>query len=221
MRDGDTRSPLAIAHRAGNSLAGLRAAADVGADIIEADVHHYRGGLEVRHLKTMGPLPFLWDTWELVPAAAPRLGLTELLRVADAGATFMLDLKGRKAAVGVEVATLLHQEVPHRAIVVCSRYWPSLQPFANISWVRPVLSARSRAELALLREAVRARTAYGASVHRSLVTRDLVDELHESVDVVMTWPVNDRRALDSVLDAGVSGVISDETHVLREVISQR
>ena len=57
---------LAIAHRAGNSLAGLREANRLGADVIECDVHAYRGRLEVRHLKTAGPLPFLWDRWEPV-----------------------------------------------------------------------------------------------------------------------------------------------------------
>ncbi len=214
-------SPLAIAHRAGNTLAGLRDAVAVGADIIEADVHHYRGALEVRHLKTMGPLPFLWDKWELVRTSSPRLGLTELLRAADAGATFMLDLKGRHAAVGVEVVTLLHEEVPNRSVIVCSRHWPAIEPFAGVSWVRPVLSARTREELALLRKAVRRRSAYGVSVHRTLLSRALVGELHESVEVVMTWPVNDSQTLDRMLQVGVSGVISDEVKVLREVLSQR
>ena len=63
---------LAIAHRAGNSLAGLHAANELGVDVIECDVHRHRGHLEVRHLKTAGPLPFLWDRWELAPASAPR-----------------------------------------------------------------------------------------------------------------------------------------------------
>jgi len=214
-------SPLAIAHRAGNSLAGLRGAVEIGADVVEADIHHYRGTLEVRHLKTMGPLPFLWDKWELVPASIPRLGLTELLRAADAGATFMLDLKGRSAAVGVEVVTLLHEEVPDRPVVVCSRHWPSIEPFAGVPWVRTVLSARNRAELAMLRKTVRSRSTYGVSVHRTLLNNGVVAELHESVDVVMTWPVNDTQALHQVLSAGVTGVISDETAILREVISQR
>ena len=51
---------LAIAHRAGNSLTELRQAAALGVDAIECNVHE-RGRLEVRHLKTAGPLPFLWD----------------------------------------------------------------------------------------------------------------------------------------------------------------
>ena len=96
---------LAIAHRAGNSLAGLAAANDLGVDVIECDVHGHRGRLEVRHLKTAGPLPFLWDRWELVSAAAPRLGLAELLVADRHDTTFMLDLKGRRPTTGRAVGS--------------------------------------------------------------------------------------------------------------------
>jgi glycerophosphoryl diester phosphodiesterase len=212
--------PLAIAHRAGNSLAGLRSAVALGADVIECDIHHHRGTLEVRHLKTAGPLPFLWDKWELVPASAPRLGLRELLTAADHGTLFMLDLKGRSPRVGLEVAALLHELAPSRPVIVCSRYWPSLSAFDGIDWVRRVMSARNRAELALLRRAVTTASAYGVSVHRSLLDPALVAELHELVAVVMTWPINDVAALDEVVGKGVTGVISDELEILRTLLTR-
>ena len=60
-------APLLIAHRAGNDPAHLRAAEDAGADVIEADLHLWRGRLELRHLKTAGPLPVYWDRWALAP----------------------------------------------------------------------------------------------------------------------------------------------------------
>ena len=37
----------------------------------------------------------------------------------------------------------------------------------------------------------------------------------------MTWPVNDVASLDAVLDIGVTGVISDEPHVLEELMRRR
>ena len=64
-------------------------------------------------------------------------------------------------------------------------------------------------------------TPYGVSVHRSLLNRAVVAELHERVEVVMTWPVNDARALADVTEAGVSGVISDEISIVREVMRCR
>ena len=102
--------PLAIAHRAGNSLAGLRLANELGVDVIECDVRRGREQLEVRHLKSAGPLPFLWDRWELVPASAPRLGLHEVLAAQQHGTRFMLDLKGgRRSDLAGTLARLLHR----------------------------------------------------------------------------------------------------------------
>ncbi|HEU5037490.1 MAG TPA: glycerophosphodiester phosphodiesterase [Nocardioides sp.] len=213
---------LAVAHRAGNSLEGLHEANVLGADVIECDVHAYRGRLEVRHLKTAGPLPFLWDRWALVPASAPRLGLDELLAADRRGATFMLDLKGRRDSTGRAVADLLHEQAPGHPILVCGRHWPAVEHVADaLPYVSPVLSGRTRPELAALRRRVahdERRPPYGVSLHASLLTEHLVAELRRWVEVVMTWPVNDTAALDRVLALGANGVISDEPEILREVL---
>lgn len=214
---------LAIAHRAGNSLAGLHAAVLLGVDVIECDVHHFRGRLEVRHLKTAGPLPFLWDRWELASASAPRLGLHELLTAEQHGTIFMLDLKGRRAAAARSVAKLLHQGGHHGPVLVCGRWWPAVDAVAELPYVRPVLSARNRVELTRLRERLASgdHPVHGVSVHASLLDERVVAELHEWVELVMTWPINDSAALDRVLGFGVSGVISDEPDVLTELIARR
>lgn len=216
---------VAVAHRAGNSLDRLRAAVELGADVIEADVHAYRGRLEVRHLKTMGPLPWLWDRWELVPASVATLGLHELLVAAGHGTTFMLDLKGRRAATGRRVAEALHELAPQRPVLVCSRHWPSLAPFEAVPWVRTVMSARNRAELGLLLRRLRAEHPHHAvSVHRSLLTPQVTAALHRRVGLVMTWPVNDSGALGEVTalsGTGPIGVITDEDAVLRRVLAAR
>ena len=60
-----TPSGVVIAHRAGNSLERLAGAGAV-ADVVEADVHLFRGRLEVRHAKTLGPFPRLWERWYLL-----------------------------------------------------------------------------------------------------------------------------------------------------------
>jgi len=212
---------LAIAHRAGNSLAGLHAANLAGADVIECDVHAYRGRLEVRHLKTAGPLPFLWDRWELRSSSAPRLGLEELLDAGDRGATFMLDLKGRRVSTGRAVAELLREWSQERDLFVCGRYWPSVDRVAaELGFVRSVLSARNRAELAALRRRLSSPTSpapHGVSLHTSLLGTPLTAWLHQRVQVVMTWPVDDAATLDRVLALGATGVITNEADVLRAV----
>ena len=70
----EPRPLLAVAHRSGNTVAGLREALDAGVDLVEADVHAYRGRLEVRHHRSMGGLPFLWDRDGVVPAEPARAG---------------------------------------------------------------------------------------------------------------------------------------------------
>lgn len=213
--------PLAIAHRAGNSLAGLHAANSLGADVIECDVHEHRGHLEVRHLKTAGPLPFLWDRWELASASAPRLGLLELLEADRHATLFMLDLKGRRTSAARAVADLLHESGRDRPVMVCGRHWPSVDVLADLPFVLPVLSARNRLELSQLRERVRRSPVHGVSVHRSLLTSEIVAELRASVELVMTWPINDLDLLQSTVAIGANGVISDEPTVLQALLSSR
>lgn len=62
---------------------------------------------------------------------------------------------------------------------------------------------------------------HGVSVHMSLLSAEVVAELHRHVEVVMTWPVNDVAALDAMLAIGVTGIISDDPTVLAELVSRR
>ena len=87
-------APFVVAHRAGNDLGILRRAEALAPRLVEADLHLRRGRVEVRHLKTLGPLPLLWDRWRLAPGWRPRLELPALLEAAAPGTELMLDLKG-------------------------------------------------------------------------------------------------------------------------------
>jgi glycerophosphoryl diester phosphodiesterase len=225
---------LAVAHRAGNDLDALRAAVELGADVLEADVHSHRGRLEVRHHKSLGPLPWRWDrrarpgsvpllrdSWELRPAGDFPLRLSGVLAAARPGTTLMLDLKG-VGGVGPAVLRHLHQQAPDTPLMICARWWPSVDAFTDWPEVRPVLSARGRIELARLgRRLARGPVPYGVSVHRSLLDAEVVQALRQRVDLVMTWPVNDERALEQVLSLGVTGVITDDAQVLSDVVGLR
>jgi hypothetical protein len=89
-RDRERSRLLAIAHRAGNDLARLREAEAIGADLIETDLWYYRGPTEVRHVKTLGPVPVLWDRWRLEPGWTPRLHLSALLEAVNERTTLFL-----------------------------------------------------------------------------------------------------------------------------------
>ena len=134
----------------------------------------------------------------------------------------MLDLKGRSPSVGRSVASLLHELGRDHAVLACGRQWRSVDALTRLPYVRRVLSARNRVELARLRQRLETSgPEYGVSVHRSLLDPTTVAELKRHVDVLMTWPVNDIPTLDRLLDIGVTGIISDEDAVLAELIGRR
>ncbi len=216
---------LAIAHRAGNDLDTLRTAVELGADVLEADVHVRAARLEVRHSKHLRPLPLLWDTGptgrlELTRTSPTALELDAVLSAAGTTTPVMLDLKG-PGRVGVRVAELLHARSPQVPLLVCSRWWLGLAPFAALPEVRVVMTARNAAELRRLLRRVRTSPPFGVSVHRSLLTGEAVRALRAHVEVVMTWGVNDPGVLREVVDHGVNGIISDSPDVLRSVLARR
>jgi glycerophosphoryl diester phosphodiesterase len=211
----DPGRPLAIAHRFGNEPRLVRGAVEAGADLVELDIWPYRGKLEVRHLKTMGPVPLLWDRkpYRLVSARAPRLELSELLDGHERG-ELMLDLKGRDVAASVAVRDEMRSLQPGAEYTVCSQSWTLLETFRDEPGVRVVHSVGSELRLRSLERRLPAH-ATGVGVNVRLLTRERVQRLRELVPLVATWRVNDADTLDRVLDWGVTAVITDSLHIVR------
>lgn len=205
-----TRPLLHVAHRAGNALELLSSSLTDGADLVEADVHLYRGRLEIRHTKTMGPLPWLWDRWYVVSARLPRLSLAELAAALPAERRLMLDLKGWQPWLGTRVAAAMAAAAPGVPYVACSRHWRMLDAFDALDHVDVVHSVRSRAELVRLPRRLARHRSWGVAVHRELLPRIDVPALLTTVDVLLTWPVNTRDELAQVVAHGVTGVITDD-----------
>jgi glycerophosphoryl diester phosphodiesterase len=213
--------PILIAHRVGNAPDSIAAAVAAGADLIEADVHLYRRRLEVRHTKTLGVLPWLWDRWYLVPATAERLLLRALID-ATPDATLMLDLKGWHPWLGRTVAKAMEQGAPGRPYIVASRQWGMLTAFEAFDHVQIIHSARSPRELmALPRRITRHRTD-ALCLHRRLLTRPRwVSLARRLAPTLLTWPVIDRASADEVLSQGADGLIIDGLDLLAELAKQR
>lgn len=205
---------LVVAHRAGNDLGTLRSALDLGADLVEADVHAYRGRLEVRHRKTLGPW-WLWDRGELVRRTDVQLlEIRELLAAADGDPRLLLDLKGIHPRLAARLATVLTEVVPTGTFTVCTQHWWMLSAFRDLTNVRLVLSAGSRRGLRRLRSRLRGRPAYGVCVHRRLLTPSIVTELRRGAEVVFTWPVDTDDALADARRLGVDAMIGKNLSVL-------
>ena len=211
---------LAVAHRRGNSLAGLREALDTGVDLVEADVHAYRGRLEVRHLRTMGGLPWLWDATGLVHRGRhEHLELADLVAALGDDHRLMIDLKGVHPRLAPSVARLLREATPDRGLTVCTKSWWMLDAF-DVP-VRRVLSAATRRGVSRLRARVARAPVHGVSVRLSLLTPAVVEELHRGTDLVMAWPVDTPEALDRARSVGVDAVISRDLNLLRGVLAER
>jgi glycerophosphoryl diester phosphodiesterase len=211
--------PLAVAHRHGNlvELVGLAAAA--GVDMLEMDVFGYRGRLEVRHARRLGP--WMLEGWHLHRSQGRPLLLAEVLAALPADAALMVDLKGRSRWAAAAIADLMSTVIPGRAYAVCGRRWSMLEPFEAVPQARVVWSAGSRRELRRLRLRLQQAPAWGVSVRRQLLTPALVGWLLERVRVVMAWHVEDAARLEQVLRLGVNGIICEDLAVLGTLLEQR
>jgi glycerophosphoryl diester phosphodiesterase len=200
--------PLVVAHRAGNNAATLSAAEERGVDMVELDVHLFRGRLEVRHAKTFGPLAILWERWYLVRPFAPRRQLVDVLGTVRPETHLLLDLKGPWPQLGRFAREVMRAACPDRPYSVCARNWFLLRPFRGQPNVRVI---RSAAGPGALRSLVRRhRHGDGVSLEERLVTRELLADLHAHTPLVLVWGVVSRDRFRELRDVGVDGFILDD-----------
>jgi hypothetical protein len=212
---------LLIAHRAGNNLASLKIASASGADLVEGDVHPYRGELQVRHLKTMGPIPLLWDRWELATGWKPGLQLADLLAAMPADCELMLDLKPGDAQFAQSVLAAVQEQMPGREYSVCSQFWNLLEPFRDDSYARVVHSVGNARLLRDVLPRLGVSEFDAVSIHMKLLTPDVVAELSRRVSLVMTWPANRLSDVRRLQSWGVNGFTIDDRELLRFLASER
>jgi glycerophosphoryl diester phosphodiesterase len=216
-----TARPLVVAHRAGNHLHLLKAAEEAGADYVEADIWSYQGALEVRHLKTMGPVPLLWDRWKLVPKGRPRLRIEALLAAAAPSTRLMLDLKGREPLLPAAIAETMAALAPGRPYAVCSQNWEMLEEFRHYEDVQVFHSIGNQTQLEVAWPLLRWHDRHAVSIHARLLSRSAVSALKEKALLVVTWPINTAEAKERVLGWGVDGFTTDSLPLLRETVAAR
>ena len=207
-----------MAHRAGNRLADLHAAERAGTTLVEADVRLYRNRLEVRHLKSAGPLPVLWDRWRLAPTWRHRLTLRALLEATGEHTELMLDLKGPRRRLAELAVDALRPYLGTRRVTVCARWWRLLEPFAELP-VRRVHSVGTRRQLERIVRRAGDRRLDGVAVHARLLDERVVTELRRIADVVLTWPVNTPERAVEMLRLGVDGLISDAVDTITPTLA--
>jgi glycerophosphoryl diester phosphodiesterase len=220
---------LVVAHRGAsareveNSLAAFRAAAALGADAVELDVHATADGTIVVHhddaiagrsiprltakqladlrLANGEPIPTLSDTLE---AVGPRLQV--FVEVKSLPTTFdacLLDaLRHGPNPGGYAVHAF-----DHRIVERLGRQYPALR--------RGVLSASYPVRpLDALEDA-------GATIlwqERTLVDRALVDALHGAAMQVIVWTVDDPAEMGRLLELGVDAICTNRPEIGRRAV---
>ena len=206
-----------VAHRAGNDLRVLRRAQNAQVAVDEADLHLFAKRIEVRHLKTLGPIPLLWDKWTVASPRTPRLLLDDLLQVAEPSTILMLDLKGRDPRLSTGVAAALHDR-PRKSTVCCSQNWVLLEEMRNLDGVHVVHSIGNRRQLHALRRQAATRPLDGVSIHLRLLGPRRVRELRRLAGLVMSWPVRTLAEVRRLLSWGVDGLITEHFEVLAPLL---
>jgi glycerophosphoryl diester phosphodiesterase len=175
---------------------------------VEADVHLFAGRLEVRHRKTVGPIPILWDRWELAPPWAPRMLLEDLLEEAAPGTGLMLDLKGHDLRLPGRIVRAIGETGTAGRVTVCSQDWRLLEPLRELPDVRVVHSVGNARQLARLRRHLAGKPLAGVSIHRRLLDTEVVADLRRRAELVLSWPVESVAQARTLAAWGVQGLIS-------------
>jgi glycerophosphoryl diester phosphodiesterase len=204
-----TARPLVVAHRAGNDPASARAAAEAGADLVEADLHMRRGRLELRHRRRLGPL--LWDREGIALAREWPREPGPVLAALGPRAEPLLDLKDGPPRLAEAALAAVRAALGERPVTIASRRWALLDRLAGAAGVRRLRSAASPREVRrLLALAAAGRLGDGACVRADLLTPEVADALRRAAPFLGTWPVADAAEADRLTGLGATALIVDD-----------
>ncbi len=209
---------LLVAHRAGNDPATARAAAEAGADLVEADVHMRRGRLELRHPRRLGPV--LWDREGVALARGAPQGLAPALAAMGPRAEPLLDLKGGPARMAEAALAAARAALGERPVTVASRRWALLDRLEGAPGVRRLRSAASPREVrALMRLAAAGRLGDGACVRADLLTPEVADTLRRAAPFLGTWPVAGAPEARRLTGLGATALIVNDLALVARLAS--
>ena len=209
---------LLIAHRAGNDLKLLSEAFAAGVDYAEADVWLYRRRLEVRHDKSLGLIPLLWDRWSLSPGWKRRLYLSEVIRAADGHGKLYLDLKGNEQALPAKLTFELKLIGLNKLAFSSPRWWylDELKPEFPEAALFYTISSHDR--LVELRPRLAKREISAVAIKSNVVSTDVISELRDAgVEDITTWGVGTQADAQAVFASGLNGVSSKNLVLLAEL----
>jgi len=197
-----------VAHRAGNLAASLPAALAV-TDIVELDVHLFRGRLEVRHSKVLWPFARRWDRWYFEPRSSTRPKLDEVLSLVPPGSHLWIDLKGADRRLTRRVVGLVGDDFK---LTVSARAWWILAPADDRPNTRVMRSVGTRWQRWLLRWLGTGDR--GLVLHERLLTPAAIGWLRPRTPYLFAWAADTLARIRELAAQGIDGVIVDDLGLL-------
>lgn len=213
--------PLAIAHRWGNSVRTALAAIEAGFDMIETDLWPFHGRLEIRHAKSIGPLPIYWEKWYIESIGNRQLQLADLIQALPPAAPLFIDFKGTLPWLGERAVEAIEQVQQGRQVIVCGRAWSQLDPIETLPNVHTFYSVGNEAELALVWEKLEAQQHPAISIQHDLLDDDTLGRLNDLGTTIVAWTVNDPAVAARLFRGGVDGFTSDNVELLQHIVTHR
>ncbi|MGO9081125.1 MAG: glycerophosphodiester phosphodiesterase [Streptosporangiaceae bacterium] len=239
----DHPRPLAFAHRGGaghfpeNSWPAFEHAIGLGYAYLETDVHATADGVLVAfHDKTLDRATDAAGPISALPyreVAAARIGGTEPipllaeLLAAWPQARFNIDVKDKHAAA--PLAEVVRRAAAWDRVCVVSFSGRRLAA-ARRAMSRPVCTATTPAAVGAIRAGCPAALLSGplrragvrcAQIPVRLATAGFIRRAHAAGLHVHVWTVNDAGQMSRLLDLGADGIMTDNTELLRDVLTAR
>ncbi|HYI25971.1 MAG TPA: glycerophosphodiester phosphodiesterase [Thermomicrobiales bacterium] len=213
--------PLAIAHRGANSASKAQHAIELGADMLELDIWPRLWRLEVRHDKTIGPLPIFWEKWRIERFGGRPPELQDILEATPVETRLFLDLKGSNPNLGQRVVSAVTSIQPGRDIILCGRAWRQLDRVEPLEHVNVFYSVGTEDELAGIWPRLESQAAPAISIHHGLLTEPVLARLANLRTTVIAWTVNDLAIAKSLFERGVDGFTSDDDDLITQIVQLR
>jgi glycerophosphoryl diester phosphodiesterase len=218
--------PLLLGHRgarhyaAENTIPAFELALEHGCDGFECDVRSTADGQAILcHDPFLAGCAIARTHYDNLQERAPNLASLEEVLERFAGRCYLyLEIK----VAGLEdcVFKLLEQHPPQHGFVMASFLPEVIEAFASHARGAGVplgFICDKRRELARWRDL----PVQVVMPKHTLITPDLVKELHANEKQVFVWTVNQEREMHILAAAGVDGLVSDDTALLRRVLRKK
>ncbi len=213
---------LVVGHR-GNTYRILWWYLKVGTPVIEVDARFLNNDFYAIH----GPSPIrrasvpgkimAWIDYRFFyrdPIVKP-LKLRRILEIINGKADVMIDVK--QLGITSKLLKLLDEVGFKGRIYVTTELHPVVKEIKHVNPSIITIASINILPIDIVDVAAKAE-ADMVSIHLSLLTRDIVEQLHNNGFKVLTWTINDQKQALKYIDMGVDGIVTDRPDIVLKIV---